>query len=85
MTGHELKAIRRSLGLTTRELGAALGYQGKPNTLSVLVRRYECGDRPIPPWISRLAEMFGRHGVPPDWTIFENASEEKTDLPIFSE
>jgi transcriptional regulator with XRE-family HTH domain len=80
MTGRELKAIRHQLGLTTRELGAALGYRGNANTLSVAIRLYESGKRPIPPWIARLVAMFGRHGVPPDWTIvhdgaFENVSD----------
>jgi transcriptional regulator with XRE-family HTH domain len=69
MTGKELKAIRHQLGLTTCELGTALGYRGNANTLSVSVRLYECGKRPIPPWIGRLVTMFERHGVPPDWTI----------------
>jgi transcriptional regulator with XRE-family HTH domain len=69
MTGAELKAIRHRLGLSTRELGAAFGYRGNANTLSVAIRLYESGKRPIPPWIGRLATMFERHGVPPDWTI----------------
>jgi transcriptional regulator with XRE-family HTH domain len=66
-----MKAIRRSLGLTTRELGAAFGYQGKPNTRSVAIRLYESGRRPIPPWIARLATLLGRYGCPPDWTLLE--------------
>ena len=69
MTGKELREIRRALGLTTRELGLALGYRGNPNTISVQIRQYESGGRPIPPWIERLAIMFERHGVPPEWTI----------------
>lgn len=69
MTGKELKAIRRDLGLSTREFGAALGYRGKPNTLAVSIRQYESGAREIPPWIARLATMFAQHGVPPAWTI----------------
>jgi transcriptional regulator with XRE-family HTH domain len=69
MTGKELQAIRRALGLSARELGYALGYRGNENTVSVSIRLYECGKRPIPPWIGRLVTMFVRHGVPPDWTI----------------
>jgi transcriptional regulator with XRE-family HTH domain len=72
MTGAELKAIRRELGLSTRELGAAFGYRGNENTRAVAIRQYENGDRPIPPWIARLAEMFSRHGVPPAWTIVDS-------------
>lgn len=67
MTGSELKAIRRQLGLSTKELGRALGYRGNDNTISVQVRQYESDAREIPPWIERLAIMFGRHGVPPVW------------------
>jgi transcriptional regulator with XRE-family HTH domain len=67
MTPQQFKAIRRELGLTVRDFGRALGYQGNDNTISVQVRQYECGDRIPPPWIERLAIMFGRHGVPPDW------------------
>jgi transcriptional regulator with XRE-family HTH domain len=74
MTGEELKAIRKSakhktgsVGLSTTELGAALGYEGSANTRSVTIRKYENGDRRIPPWIARLMLMFARHGIPKDW------------------
>lgn len=67
MTGEELKAIRRQLGLSTKELGRALGYTGADNTISVQIRRYESGARDIPPWIERLAVMYGRHGIPSEW------------------
>lgn len=65
MTGPEFQAIRKRLGLSVIEMGRALGYEGKDNTVSVTVRRYEAPNgRPIPPWIARLAQMFDRHGVP---------------------
>jgi transcriptional regulator with XRE-family HTH domain len=63
MQGSQLKAIRRQLGLTTRELGAAIGYEGSPNTISVTIRRYEAGMRPIPPWIATLVLYMQRHGL----------------------
>ena len=66
MTGPELAAIRKQLGLGTVALGRALGYQGNDNTVSVQIRAYESGGRPIPPWIARLAAMYGRFGVPED-------------------
>jgi transcriptional regulator with XRE-family HTH domain len=69
MNGSELRSIRRSLGLTVRELGYAIGYRGNQNTVAVSIRQYECEDRPIPPWIGRLVTMFGQHGVPPEWTL----------------
>ena len=64
MTGPELKAIRQKLGLSVVEFGRALGYQGQRQTVDVTVRRYELGTRDIPPWIARLAFMYGKHGVP---------------------
>lgn len=67
MQGKDFKAIRKSLGLSVKEFGRALGYAGTENTISVQVRRYELNSRPIPPWIERLAIMFKRHGVPPNW------------------
>ena len=69
MTGADLKRIRRELGLTVIQLGRALGYQGNDNTVSVQIRNYERGARPIPPWIGRLIQMFGWHGVPRKWII----------------
>jgi transcriptional regulator with XRE-family HTH domain len=76
MQGSQLKAIRRQLGLTTRELGAAIGYAGTPNTISVTIRRYEAGMRPIPPWIARLAWYMGEYGVPPEWTVLKSIQPE---------
>ena len=63
MTGADLKAIRHKLKLSTTELGRALGYEGADNTVSVTVRRYESGMRPIPPVVAVLVGMFDRHGV----------------------
>ena len=64
MTGDELRAIRETLGLSASQLGRALGYSGATANISVPVRRFERGDRAIPPPIERLARMFRRHGIP---------------------
>jgi transcriptional regulator with XRE-family HTH domain len=64
VTGPELAAIRHKLGLSLVQMGRALGYEGNRNTVQVAVHRYETDARPIPPWIGRLAWMYGRHGVP---------------------
>lgn len=66
MTGDEMRAIRKRLGLSVIEFGHAFGYEGSDTTISVTIRRYENGMRPIPPWIARLAAMYGRFGVPDD-------------------
>ncbi len=67
MTGSELARIRKRLGLSLTGMGRALGYEGNKNTLQVAISRYENGDREIPPWIARLAQMYDRHGVPDDY------------------
>ena len=74
MTGPDLKRIRRALGLSTTELGRAFGYEGQDNTVSVTIRRYEAGLRPIPPWIARLASMYDRYGVP-NWVLYNVGGE----------
>ena len=70
MTGEEFKDIRMRLGLSGLEMGRALGYQGKSKSVRVLIRRYEAKDEAstvheIPPWIVRLAWMYGKYGVAP--------------------
>jgi DNA-binding transcriptional regulator YiaG len=67
MTGDELRIIREGLGLNKERFGRALGYQGTYGIASRHVRRFESGARSIPQPISRLAEMFRRHGVPDGW------------------
>lgn len=64
MSGEEMKAIRKRLGLSTIQLGRAFGYTGSDNTVSVTIRKYESELRPIPPWLARLMTMFDQHGVP---------------------
>jgi len=59
MTPTEFKSIRKRLGLSTVEMGRALGYKGQNNTVSVTVRRYESGMRPIPPTVAVLMTMLG--------------------------
>jgi transcriptional regulator with XRE-family HTH domain len=64
VTGDELRALRYRLGLSASEWGRALGYTGKPASLRSIISRFETGERPIPPWIARLAWMYGHHGIP---------------------
>ena len=66
MTPTDLKRIRKALGLSTVEMGRALGYQGAPNTISVQVRRYESGQRDPAPWIVRLYQLLEERGSVPD-------------------
>ena len=67
MTPADFKACRVACGLTQSQWGRALGYDGK--NCDCTVRRYENGapGRPLPDWIARLADMYRRHGIPPEW------------------
>ena len=67
MTGDDLKRIRKGLGLSTLELGRVLGYDAADKTVQMMIRRYESDQRPIPPWLGRLALMLERYGVPEDF------------------
>jgi transcriptional regulator with XRE-family HTH domain len=78
MQGRDMKQIRKALRLSAVEFGRALGYEGTRGTVNTTIRRYESNGRDIPPWIARLAEMFKRHGVPPEWIPVE---EEATAGP----
>jgi DNA-binding transcriptional regulator YiaG len=75
MSGDELAAIRKRLGMSPTKFGRALGYTGNPNSLRLSVKRYEDGSKPIPGWIARLAIMFERHGVPDDFLADGDQSE----------
>jgi transcriptional regulator with XRE-family HTH domain len=63
MTPAEFRAIRKQLGLSTVQMGRALGYEGSDNSVSVTIRRYEAGIRPIPPTVAMLVAMYERHGL----------------------
>jgi transcriptional regulator with XRE-family HTH domain len=67
MTGEEFRRIREDLGLSTEKFGRAIGYQGTYGIAARHIRRFESGARTLPPWIERLAAMYGGHGVPEDW------------------
>jgi transcriptional regulator with XRE-family HTH domain len=67
MTGPDLRAIRTKLGLSVYDFGRALGYQGNDNTVGVQIRRFETDAREIPPYLERLAVMYGRYGVPREY------------------
>lgn len=66
MTGPELAAIRKSLGLSTEELGRAI-YGTKGQSASVSVRRLEARHDSIPVTAARLVTMFAEHGVPDEY------------------
>ena len=58
MTGDDLTSVRHSFGLGRREFAALLGYTGKPANNWVTIKRYETGEREIPPTIERLVILL---------------------------
>ncbi len=53
-----MTAARKSFGLGRREFASLLGYTGAPKNNWLTVKRYEIGERDIPPTISRLVQML---------------------------
>lgn len=68
MTAKQFKKIREKLGLEHFAWGQALGYRGERTTVQRVIRRFESGEREVPPCIERLAVMFERFGIPKDFT-----------------
>jgi len=64
MTGPELRSIRDALGLSQEAFGRALGYEGSRAGVINQISDMEHGSRTITRMVERLAEMYGRHGVP---------------------
>jgi len=58
MSPAELKAIRKSLGLSTTAFGRALGYTGETDTVRRIVRRLETGKAEAPAAIAAAAEQL---------------------------
>lgn len=71
-----MRAVREHLGLTTLELGKALGYTGKARSLDMHIRRFELGHRRIPPQTWRLLLMYDAYGIPPQWRVARTANKE---------
>lgn len=62
MTGAELKAIRKTLNLTQREFGLALGYTPHGDVNAIL-SRLEAKER-VSERTARLARIYVKHGIP---------------------
>ena len=84
MTGEELAAIRKEMGLSQMEFGEMLGYRGNQNTVHLVIKRYESrkNPKPIPLHMARYIWVLWRlwrdgsvpldpqTGIPmwPDWS-----------------
>lgn len=64
MTGEELKAIRRTLGLTQQQLATALGY-----THGLRISEFERASHPvaIPKHVALLMDAINQGYRPPNW------------------
>ena len=58
MIPQEFNEARQNFGLGRREFGYLLGYTGEPRNIWMTVKRYEIGEREIPPTIERLIRLL---------------------------
>lgn len=69
MTGAELRAIRKQLlgGMAAEAFARLMGMELTGQAARNRISRLENEHVPVPETIARLAEMYRRHGVPPEW------------------
>lgn len=87
MTPLEFNDARKSFGLGRREFGYLLGYTGESRNIWVTVKRYETGERDIPPTIDRMVRLLvwfkADYGYLPD---LDNGRREPMVMPeVFSD
>lgn len=58
MTPEQFQSIRGYFGLQEPDWMYALGYQGNRNTLFQNCRRYESGEREIPPYLAQYVWLL---------------------------
>jgi len=58
VTGEEMTNARKDFGMSRKEFAVLLGYTGHSNNMWTTIKRYEIGDRDIPPTISRLIQLM---------------------------
>jgi transcriptional regulator with XRE-family HTH domain len=63
MDGKKMRTIRSSQGMTRVEFGHALGYSGDDHNIDRTVKRYEQGEKEIPPWIATVARVLDTNGM----------------------
>lgn len=61
MMASEFSEARANFGLGRREFGKLLGYTGEPRNIWITVKRYEQGERAIPPTVERLVRLLVWH------------------------
>jgi hypothetical protein len=63
MTGDEMAEVRRRLRFSPVEFGREIGYNGNANTLSQTIRRYENGEKAIPPWVATAVRAIDSDSI----------------------
>lgn len=58
MTPKELSDARDLFGLGRRDFAQLLGYTGEPRNNWLTIKRYETGERIIPPMVARLVRLL---------------------------
>jgi transcriptional regulator with XRE-family HTH domain len=65
-----IRAARETLGLSQADFALALGYRNHDRQgLRQQVNDMEAGRKAVTPQVARLAEMFRRFGIPPEFMI----------------
>lgn len=67
MEPRDFKSIRDKFGLSVVDWARVLGYDGKRDSVQRTILNYESGRRDIPGYISSLAIMYERYGIPADF------------------
>jgi len=78
MSGEQMLVIRTGLGLTRVQFGLAIGYSGDRNTVNDVVRKYEQGNKPIPPWIATTARALDVDGILEFIQRYNGADDERS-------
>lgn len=70
MTPGRIEEIRTSLGMSRITFGELVGYTGEPRNIETTIKRFETGDREVPPIVERLLMLLlwfrDDHGHLPD-------------------
>jgi transcriptional regulator with XRE-family HTH domain len=67
----DLRAARETLGLSQADFAIALGYRNHDRQgLRQQVNDMEAGRKAVTPQVARLAEMFRRFGIPPEFMVY---------------
>lgn len=61
MKPQELADVRTSFGMGRKQFAMLLGYTGEARNMWITIKRYEKGERKIPPMLERLVRLLVWH------------------------